>query len=78
MLSTAAVPIHAKDLPRGVLYRARSWCEVEAFLWGPRKSYALTKTQSSTNVNSKVRPVFSLCCQLLRLHCCFVEPAIGF
>ena len=50
-----AVPIHARDLPDGVLYQARSWYEVEAFLWGPRKSYALTKTQSSASLNGKVR-----------------------
>jgi len=55
MLCAAAVPIHAKNLPRGVLYRARLWCEVESFLWGPRKSYALTKPHTSANANNKVR-----------------------
>ena len=54
MLCVSAVPIHAKDLPRGVLYRARLWCEVEAFLWGPRKSYALTKPHTSASANNKV------------------------
>ena len=53
-MCTTAVPIHAKNLPRGVLYRARSWYEVEAFLWGPRKSYALTKTRSAANISSRV------------------------
>lgn len=61
---TAPVPIHAKNMPRGVLYQARSWYEVEAFLWGPRKSYALTKTQSASNINSKVRVPASV------RHCC--------